>query len=460
MFKRDVISALEKWAGQPNRKPLVIRGARQVGKTTAVRQFSGRFDQFIYLNLELADDREPFEKFSNMETFLQALFFIKNKRLDKRDNTLIFIDEIQEVPAAVTMLRYFYEQAGDVYVIAAGSMLESLFNQQIAFPVGRVDYLVVYPASFPEFLSAIDEQGALEQMHNVPFPTFAFAKVLQLFHQYAIVGGMPEIVQRYADNRDLTALAPVYESLIVSYMDDVEKYASNDAQVQAIRHVIRASYAEAGKRIKFQGFGKSEYGSRVMGEALRTLEKALLIHLVYPQTSPTLPLAPDYQKSPRLHVLDTGMLNFFVGLQKEMIGTSDLNAVYQGTVIEHLVGQEMLARQHSSLRGLNFWVREKKTGTAKVDYLCPFDGKLIPVEVKSGKEGALRSLHMFMDAAPHKMAVRMYAGPVQVHPVTTASGKRYFLLNLPYFLVSKLDEYLAWFEKEISGFNEGELRPD
>ncbi|HTJ14460.1 MAG TPA: AAA family ATPase, partial [Dinghuibacter sp.] len=343
MFKRSIHDRLEEWSAKKDRKPLVIRGARQVGKTTAIRQFSTRFGQYIYLNLERDDDREPFEQFTSLESLVQALFFLKNQRLDKRGDTLLFIDEIQEVPEALKMLRYFYEEAPDIRVIAAGSMLETLFNRQVSFPVGRVEYMAIYPVSFPEFLSAMGEDGALDQLTKVPMAPFAHTRLLQLFHQYALIGGMPEVVQRYAESKDLTTLGSVYESLIVSYIDDVEKYAGNQTQVEMIRYAIRASYAEAGKRIKYQGFGKSNYGSREMGEALRTLEKALLIHLVFPQTSATLPLEPDHKKSPRLQVLDTGMLNYFVGIQKEIIGTKDLNAVYQGTIIEHLVGQELLA---------------------------------------------------------------------------------------------------------------------
>lgn len=261
---------------------------------------------------------------------------------------------------------------------------------------------------------------------------------------------MPEIVAHYAVHKDLAALSPLYESLLVSYLDDVEKYAHGSSQVDYIRHAIRSSFAEAGKRIKFQNFGNSSYKSREMGEALRALEKALLIHLVYPQTSPVLPLLPDVSKSPRLHVLDTGMLNYFVSLQQEILGTTDLNMVYQGMVIEHIVGQELLARQYSALRGLAFWVREKTTSTAEVDYLFSYEGKLIPIEVKSGATGTLRSLAMFMDMAPHSLAVRLYAGEILLSTITTPEGKTVNLLNLPYYLVSQIEKYLYWFEEQIA----------
>lgn len=450
MFKRDITVKLTEWKAKSTRKPLIIRGARQVGKTTVVRQFAADFEQFIYLNLELPGDRKPFEDFINFDTLLQSLFFLKNLSLTKRDKTLVFIDEIQEVPEALQQLRYFYEDAPDLAVIAAGSMLESLFNPDISFPVGRVEYLVIHPVSFPEFLGAIGETAALEQLKNVPLATFAKVKLMQLFQRYCLLGGMPEVIQQYAATKDVTSLTTVYESLLLSYLDDVEKYAANNSQVDYIRHAIRASFAEAGKRIKFQGFGRSSYKSREMGEALRTIEKALLIHLVFPQTSPVLPLQPDLNKSPRLHVLDTGMLNYFVGLQKEILGTEDLSSIYQGTMIEHITGQELLASQYSALHGIQFWVREKNTSSAELDYIYVYDGKLIPLEVKSGPTGKLRSLHQFMDIAPHNMAVRFYAGDLSISTVMTPEQKEFYLLNIPYFLVSQLEKYLDWFQSEIS----------
>ena len=303
---------------------------------------------------------------------------------------------------------------------------------------------MIQPASFKEFLGALGETAALEQVKKIPAAPFSHDKLLQLFRTYCLIGGMPEVVAHYASHKDLVALAPIYESLLVSYFDDVEKYAKSGSAVEYLRHAIRASFAEAGKRIKFQQFGNSSYKSREMGEALRTLEKALLIHLVYPQTSPVLPLAPDQGKSPRLQVLDTGMLNYFVGLQQEILGTEDLNSVYQGTVIEHIVGQELLARQYSALHGLAFWVREKTTSTAEVDYLFRYKEKLVPIEVKSGTTGTLRSLAIFMDMAPHNIAVRLYAGELLISAITTPEGKEVQLLNLPYYLVSEIDRYLDW----------------
>lgn len=259
---------------------------------------------------------------------------------------------------------------------------------------------------------------------------------------------MPEIVANYAEKEDLTALPTIYNRLINAYLDDVEKYGKTDSHVRVIRHCIRVSFTEAGKRIKFQHFGRSDYGSKEVGEALRTLERVFLLSLLYPTISPTLPLIPDFRKSPRLQVLDTGMMNHFLGIQTEILGTEDLNEVYQGTIIEHLVGQELIALNYSPLSSLNFWVREKKTSLAEVDYIYPYEGQLIPIEVKAGKTGSLKSLHLFMDEAPHDLAIRFWSEPLNLSAVTTPSGKTFRLLSLPYYLASQTEKYIAWFKTQ------------
>ncbi len=448
MFRRKLIIELEKWKTRPGRKPLIIRGARQVGKTTLVNQFSKSYEQYIYLNLENKEDKTVFENYTDIDTLLQTMFFIKDKKLAGKENTLIFIDEIQEVPKALNVLRYFYESYPMISVIAAGSMLESLFDKSVSFPVGRVEYKVLRPFSFTEYLDACGEIAAKEQLEVMPLNDFAHEKLLKLFHEYALIGGMPEVVSMYAEYRDLTLLSDIYESLIASYFEDVEKYASNDNQVLHLRHAIMSVFTNAGKRIKFEGFGNSSYKSRDMSEALRLIEKAFLIHLLYPVTNAELPIVLNNRKSPRLQVVDTGLLNYFAGLQKEVIGTRDLNKVYQGTIIEHLTGQELLALYHKPLSRLIFWTREKSTSMAEVDYLFPFRGMLIPVEVKAGKEGKLKSLHLFMDECNHYYALRFYAGKLTLNKSVSPKGKQFIILSLPYYAVSQIEKYIDWLIKK------------
>lgn len=445
MFERKIIQSLLDWRASIYRKPLVLRGARQVGKTTVIKQFSDSFTQFIYLNLENNEDRIIFKDRSSIKEIIDALFFIKEKQQNIED-TLIFIDEIQEMPEAISALRYFYEEFPQYYVVAAGSLLETLFDNGLNFPVGRVDYMMLYPFSFEEFLMASGETQALGQYHQIPISDFAHDKMLRLFHTYTLIGGMPEIIKRYVEQGDLILLKPVYESLLLSYIDDVEKYARNNTQTNVMRHCIGTCFVEAGSRIKFNGFGSSLYGSREVGEALRTLEKAKLIQLVYPTTQTMLPYLPNIKKSPRLQVLDTGMLNFFAGVQKEVFNSHDLNEVYHGRIIEHVVGQELIANNDDVLKSLLFWVRDKEGSSSELDFLYQIEGTVIPLEVKSGKSGTLKSLHQYVDMAECTLAIRLYAGQFQINHLKTHKGTSYTLLNIPYYLSGNIEKYIQKYQ--------------
>lgn len=440
-YNRSVEEKLKEWSQSPFRKPLVLRGARQVGKTTAVKQFARSFQQFVSLNLE-TDDAKMFEGERNIHKLVDRIFFEK-EALKEVTDTLIFIDEIQEVPTALNMLRYFYEEYPQYNVIAAGSLLESLFNQNISFPVGRVDYLYMYPFSFAEFLEAMGEKAALAAYHTVPVPDYAVDKLMQLFHTYTLVGGMPEAVERYVLTKDILQLKPVYDTLLLSYLDDVEKYASAANQIQVMRHCIRSCFAEAGERIKFAGFGHSSYSSKDIGEALRTLTKALILHLTYPTTQTSLPFSPDLKRSPRLQVLDTGMLNYFSNVQREVFTSNDLNNLYKGRIAEHIIAQELIATSDNYLQPLLFWVREKSGSNAEVDFLFSTPYGMIPVEVKAGATGHLKSLLLYMDGADVSLAVRLYAGEYRKEELVTPQGKAFTLLNLPYCFAGKLQQYIA-----------------
>ncbi|MEM1120241.1 MAG: DUF4143 domain-containing protein, partial [Bacteroidota bacterium] len=278
---------------------------------------------------------------------------------------------------------------------------------------------------------------------------FAHEKLLRLFHIYALIGGMPEVVQNYAKNRDLVPLKSIYESLLTAYLDDVQKYANTDLKVELIQHGIQNIFLESGNRIKFAGFANSNYRSDQMSSALRTLEKAMLIHLVYPSTTNLLPAIPNLKKAPYLQTLDTGLMNFFSGLQANLIGTKDLHAAYKGRVIHHLTGQMLLTKMHSPLDRLRFWVRDKNQSSAEVDFVYLFRSMLIPVEVKAGKTGRMLSLRQYMETANHNLSVRIYAGKLSLQYLTNPSGRSFYLLNLPYFLVELLPEYLEWMQQEI-----------
>lgn len=450
MLYRSITSELEKWAVSTNRKPLILRGARQVGKTTAVNQFSQQFDRYIHLNLEIEEEAELFQNGKPIEEIVKALFFFKNVP-QTSGKVLIFIDEIQYSARAVQMLRYFYEKFPELHVIAAGSLFEIMLeDKQISFPVGRVQFLYMYPLTFQEFLLAKKEDMALEALNTIPFPDYAHTKLLRLFHEYTLIGGMPAIVDHYVQSENIASLNTLYQSLLTAYIDDISKYARNERMRNILKHCLETAPVEAGKRIKFQGFGGSGFNSKDIQEALKTLERAMLLYLIYPSPSVEIPVAPRINKSPKLQFFDTGLLNYFAGLQKHFFQFDDLHAFYRGILAEHIVMQEIIGGDMTTAQKPHFWAREKKQSLAEVDLLVPYENYLIPTEIKAGKTGTLRSLHQFIDQAPHHFAIRLYSGQLDFQRTKTPDGKEFVLLNLPYFLASRIVDYVAWMFKNRS----------
>lgn len=442
MFTREALTGLKEWAKEKDRKPLVLRGVRQVGKTSLVNIFSAEFDHYIYFNLEKAEHMRLFEEERPFTRLIDAIFFLSSIERNK-GKTLIFIDEIQNSPAAVSKLRYFYEEAKDLYVIAAGSLLESLIDNMISFPVGRVDYMPVRPCSFTEFLHVIGEEKSRQVLTGFPPPEYAHEKLMYIFQLYTIIGGMPEILANYAENRDMQLLRKIYNRLIVSLQDDVEKYARNQTIAKVIRYVIGSAFNFAGKRITFDKFGGSMYHSREMSEAFRTLEKAFLLNLVYPVSATFLPVEEKLKKAPKLIMFDTGLVNFSSGIQKELFTSTGIDMNYYGNIMEQVTGQELLTLDASVRTRLNFWTREEPGSQSELDFVYPFRDMLIPIEVKSGSSGKLRSLHQFMDRAPHGWAVRFYTGKATIEDARTIAGKTFRLINLPFYLAGRLREVLG-----------------
>lgn len=446
MFKRQITNELYKWKNSLSRKPLLLRGARQVGKTTLVHQFATTYTNYISINLERPTHLQYFKKFTDASTIVNALFTEHNIPSTQTKKTLLFIDEIQESPEAIALLRYFYEDVPELHVIAAGSLLEHVMRKVKSFPVGRVTYLYIHPLNFLEFLEAKKQSGAMEQISTIPLPSFAHQVLLNLFHEYAIIGGMPEVVKTYLTTQSIADLTGIYEGIWATYKDDVEKYASNASVARVIKHLMDTAHLFVDQRIKFQNFGNSNYKSREVGEAFRNLNDARIIQLIYPVTGVIPPMIPDIKKSPRLQFLDTGLVNHELNIQADMLGLDDLSTAYKGALIPHLITQELISLGALKYKQPNFWVREKAQSSAEVDLLFLWKDKIIPIEVKSGKEGKLKSLHQFVDQANHPFAVRLYAGEFKVEQhQTPMKKKQYLLMNLPYYLGTKLPEYIAHF---------------
>ena len=445
MFKRLALNYLRKWAQKEERKPLVLRGARQVGKTTLVKMFADDFDHYIYLNLEETDNAKLFAADSTFDDLLAGIFFRANLTADSH-RTLIFIDEIQNEPKAVQALRYFYERRPDLYVIAAGSLLESLMGRHISFPVGRVEYMALHPCTFTEFLSAIGEEALACQIEKIAVPQSLHSYTLELFKKYMIIGGLPEVVANYAQHRDMVRLNGVFNSLLSGYRDDVEKYADKPREQDTIRYILNYGWTSAAHRIQFAKFTNTSFKSADVSNAFRTLEKALLLELVYPLTSTSFPILPDLKKSPKLLWLDTGLVNYVAGMQEELLFTTDSDELWNGDIAEHIVAQELLGATTTFGEKRIFWVRDARNSQAEVDFVLRHKSHLLPIEVKTGSNSKLRSLHLFMEESKENIALRLWNGPMTSDVITRSDGRPFTLYNIPLYYAGHLYEWIrqAW----------------
>lgn len=447
MFQRKILAALADWYGMSGRKPLVIRGARQTGKTTAVRMLSESIPGYLEINLEAPGERSVFTRGLSAGDLLSAIRLERNVQTPL-EGTLLFLDEVQACPEAFNYIRFLYEQLPGLAVIASGSLLEAYIgNEGMGFPVGRVEQTFVYPLTFSEYLGAMGRAEMQSLLPVIPFPDYALNAVYTEFVRYSITGGMPEPVKMLAQGHRLESLKRYYSSLLLGFQDDVPKYASGPSMRRVITHCLESAPRHVGTRIKFAGFGNSSYGSREVGEALRTLQKAMLLELVYPASEVTPPARPNLRKHPKLFFLDSGLLAHSAGIQSEVLGITDLNEAFRGILAEQQIAQTLKAIGCRPA----FWARESRGSSAEVDFLFQSGGTLIPIEVKSGSSGRLRSLHSFMDSCPHGYAVRFYSGPVTVDHLKTVNGKPFDLLNLPHFLSEYLPDYLDWFKSGSAG---------
>ncbi len=441
MFKRLINNSLFEWKESSVRKPLVLRGARQVGKTVAVRMFGESYDFFTELNLEVAENAALFEQGLSPHEILLSIRLKEGISASDTGCWLLFLDEIQACPLAVAQLRYFYEDVPEVHVIAAGSLLEiALQREHISFPVGRVEFRYLHPMCFEEFLGAVAGQNMVEAFGMVPSPGFAQEQLFKLYHQYALIGGMPEAVAEYVRTEDVVAVNRVYENIFSAYVADIPKYAKSDSMAKMLRYCLKMVPFEAGSRIRFAGFGESAYGSREVGDALRTLEQVMLVSLLYPTVAVCVPLRPNVRKSPRLQCIDIGLVRYVCGVQHELIGIDDLSNSFRGGMLEQLTGQELMASRNDIHKIPIFWVREKTQSQAEVDFLEINEGIPLPIEVKSGSAGKLRSLNRFMEMAPSaKIAMRLYRGGFMSQ--NAGAGSKFCLLNVPYYHAAKVLDY-------------------
>jgi hypothetical protein len=442
MIRRTIQDTIKTYLTEHPASPILLTGAKGTGKTTLALEIGKSYHQMIVVDLETYIDRKIFENADSFDQIVQAIFFIRNKSMLER-KTLVFLREIQHCPRALSWLTQSYATPQHYTIIASTSyispVIAAILKQSAVIP----SVYKIPPLTFHEFLHATNDPEALAAFEEVPVPIYAYEKLLNYFHLYSLIGGMPEIVSGYIANHDMKSLSKVYETIFNAFEKCIISQGRSSKISNRIIEILQNSFPYAATRIIYHHFGNSSHQSREIASAFRTLEKYMLLQLVYPTTSTSSKTDIAQLKSPRLQMVDTGLVNYFSGIQKPLLQSHDMNAIFEGQIAKHVVGQEIAATEPQS--DLIFWIRNKNQSTAEIDFVIHYQDMIVPVIVKSGEPGRLRSLHQYIDEAPHPYAVRLSAEKLSIRQAQTIKGKKYYLLNLPYFLASKITIHLQGF---------------
>jgi predicted AAA+ superfamily ATPase len=400
-MKRFIDKKLLNWKTSELRKPLILRGARQVGKTYSVLQFGkNHFSGNVHvIDFEKNLDVCPiFENNLNITRILAELELFLNTSITPGED-LLFFDEIQNCPRALMALRYFYEDLPELHVIAAGSLLEFALKA-VSFPVGRVQFMEMYPLTFNEFLWATGKEK-LVKLLTEPEPTLsetAHRLLLQNVKEYFLVGGMPEAVRVYSETQNYKRVFEIQEQLIDTFRQDFSKYAPF-ADKRCLNAVLLNTARSVGQRIKYNRLAEG-FTSPTIKRAFDLLQMARIVYKI-PAASPAgLPLgASANERKFKASFLDIGLMQFISGIKiHEEFNKEDLLAIYNGALAEQFVAQQLIACNKGELY---FWAREAKSSSAEVDFLTVSNGQICPIEVKSGKAGRLKSLHLLLKEFPN-----------------------------------------------------------
>lgn len=441
MFPRKIIPYLIEWKNKKGRKPLVLRGARQVGKTSAVLMFGKQnFQSVIHLNLENIEHLRLFREEISLDDF-EKIIQIKFQQKIIPGETLIFIDEIQNSPSLIKLLRFFYEERPNIHVMAAGSLFQAKIEREgLSLPVGRIEYAYLYPLDFFEYLEARAETELLNFLKSAApddrIPEAIHREGIRLFYEYAMIGGMPEVVKFYSENPDINSLRSFYSSLFTSYAEDVYKYSSL-AKTKYLSYIIEQSPLFAGTLITYDKFGGSNFRSREMAEAFETLEKAMLVYQVHATKSTGIPLIKQRKRPKKLIFLDVGLVNHRMDIHGEFINLDDLNSLYRGRIAEQVIGQNIIAQFTNHIPILLYWAKGKREGSAEVDFCFQAGGNILGIEVKAGGAGRLRSLYSFAgDVKKHEL-IRIYGGQLKKERIKIGN-KAHKLTSIPFYLIPRI----------------------
>jgi len=412
-IKRLIDSELLVWKNAKKHKPLLLRGARQIGKSSSVREFGKTFDNFVEINFEKKEHqrtKKVFEQFSSPKSIVEELEAIHGQKI-VAGKTLLFLDEIQSCIPAISALRFFYEEMPELHVIAAGSLLEFALQELPSFGVGRITSIFMYPLCFIEYLQALGFDTMIDKISNAtpekPLSDALHTSVLNHLVRFIAIGGMPEVVKSYIENQNLLDCQQVLDELMTTYYDDFAKYKKRVPPTR-LRDVFSVVMELTCKKFIYSNATENANIDQVK-EALQLLEMAGLIYPIYHSSANGIPIGAQInRKFTKYLPFDTGILQRFLGLNiGEILIGETLEQINKGDIAELFVGLEMLKAMPTNTHSqLYYWQREKNGSQAEVDYLIQKGDTIIPIEVKSGTTGKMQSLYLFMDEKQSEYGVR------------------------------------------------------
>ena len=427
---RTVMERLQKWKAKKHRKPLVIRGARQVGKTWLMKAFgAAEYESVVYINFDNNDRmRNLVEGSLEVDRLVTGLELYAGHKIDPV-NTLLIFDEVQEVPTALTSLKYFNEDAPQYQIICAGSLLGVALHQGTSFPVGKVEFLDLYPLSFSEFLMAMGKDRYVELLNQGDFDMATMFKqdYSDLLKQYYYVGGMPEVVQAFVDNHDFNEVREIQQRILSAYEQDFSKHAPNET-VPRIRMLWNSIPAQLAKENRKFIYGLIKEGARAKEYelAMLWLTDCGLVHKIHRVSAPNLPLkAYEDLKAFKLFLLDVGLLSCMVGLRQDvLLDGNELFKEFKGALTEQYVLQQL-----ETIKGLNIYYWTADRGTAEVDFVIDNGKDVIPVEVKAEVNLQAKSLKVYREKFQPQLSIRTSMADYK---------KEDWLLNLPLWAVNSI----------------------
>ena len=411
-IQRNIDSELKQWKENKSRKPLILRGARQVGKSSSIRNLAQYFDYYLEVNF---DDRPEvktiFEHYNQPKDICEQLSIFFNMPIIE-GKTLVFFDEIQTCIPAISSLRYFYEKMPNLHIISAGSLLEFVLAEIPSFGVGRIRSMFLYPLSFTEFLKGLKEELLLKALQKSspqePLAEILHQKLNNYYKKFLIIGGMPEAVRHYVEHQDLLEIQRILNDLIISLRADFVKY-KHRIDTSRISEVFNAVVNQMGSKFTYS-YPNASLNNKQIKEILELLTMAGLIIPVTHSSSNGIPLGAEINpKKQKYLILDTGIFQRILGVNiSNLMLENDINFINKGGIAELFVGLELLKSNSCYEQSeIYYWQRESKSSQAEVDFVIQKDREIIPIEVKSGTKGSMQSLYLFLSEKKKDFGIRL-----------------------------------------------------